>query len=444
MQHDPRLDNERKKNLNKLDALYTAVKKYAEGTGDPVVISMGGNNAKGVYEKHAVLAVRLEKDGDTSCQVIVNDSNSPGIKRILLLTKSNGKITDWSYEMGRQDGVLVVWGSKQTEGEISFRTSFIDRVYNAAKRYGKANSEPTMLDLLPIVDTSDYFLLFTNTPNFDIESNGVKSSGTSADLNDLLIPNVTDGDSENAENYAYWVETTGEVIFYNLTSTTTIDLGNNDNGVVVEVPSGSKVQINVDQNQADITTPKGSTVKVQHETLVGRDIDTITTTCVSGGQVRSVLTGKQLVIQGCIGTVTLEAKTNGTSDTKTVTGIKEGEAVYVTIQNNKIVAEVKDDTTTPPGPTTLIITNAPGSLQYKSSVTLTASEPATWSSDSSMVNVNSSTGKVESVRSFIKSGTAKITASSLDGQRTDSIIIQIKPAWWQWLIIVPLFGWIWY
>lgn len=96
-------------------------------------------------------------------------------------------------------------------------------------------------------------------------------------------------------------------------------------------------------------------------------------------------------------------------------------------------------------PTPLTITNAPsGPLQYKSSVTLTASEAVTWSSDSPMVKVNPTTGAVESVRSFIKTGAAKITATSLDGQRTASIDIPIKPAWWQWLIIVVLFGWIWY
>jgi len=97
-------------------------------------------------------------------------------------------------------------------------------------------------------------------------------------------------------------------------------------------------------------------------------------------------------------------------------------------------------------PSTLAITNAPASLQYKQSITLTASEVVTWSNDSKAVKVNSQTGKVESVSvfGFTKSSTAKITATSTDGNRTASVTIQIKPAWWQWLIIIPLFGWIWY
>ena len=97
-------------------------------------------------------------------------------------------------------------------------------------------------------------------------------------------------------------------------------------------------------------------------------------------------------------------------------------------------------------PSSITITNAPSNpLQYKSSVTLTASEPVTWSSDSAKVSVNRTTGEVKSVFSFLsKSGEAKITATSLDGKRTGSVTIQINPAWWQWIIIVALFGWLWY
>jgi hypothetical protein len=97
-----------------------------------------------------------------------------------------------------------------------------------------------------------------------------------------------------------------------------------------------------------------------------------------------------------------------------------------------------------PNPAPLTITNAPASLYYKQSVILTASEPVTWSSNSKMLKVDPNTGRVEGVRSFIKTGTATITATSLDGQRTASVNIAIKPTFGQWLVIILLFGWIWY
>lgn len=159
-----------------------------------------------------------------------------------------------------------------------------------------------------------------------------------------------------------------------------------------------------------------------------------------------------------IGTIDAQKKFSNVAlaNGKTMTSIVGGGVpvsdirLYVTDNNGNRVKEVLTNGTeidyvpsTPPS-TSLTISNAPTGLQYKSSITLTASEAATWSSDSSMVKIERQTGKVESVRSFSKTGTVKITATSLDGQRRDSINIQIKPAWWQWLIIIFLFGWIWY
>ena len=41
-------------------------------------------------------------------------------------------------------------------------------------------------------------------------------------------------------------------------------------------------------------------------------------------------------------------------------------------------------------------------------------------------------------------GTATITATSEDGGKTASCTVTVKLAWWQWLIKIMLFGWIWY
>lgn len=116
--------------------------------------------------------------------------------------------------------------------------------------------------------------------------------------------------------------------------------------------------------------------------------------------------------------------------------------LYVTDSNGNITREIQTNGTE--STVTITITNAPTApLQYRSSVTLTASEPVTWSSDSPKVKVNAATGEVQSVYSFFtKSSTVKITATSLDFQRTASITLQIKPTWWQWLLVVLLFGWI--
>ena len=80
-------------------------------------------------------------------------------------------------------------------------------------------------------------------------------------------------------------------------------------------------------------------------------------------------------------------------------------------------------------------------IRYKTSFTLTASEAVTWkSSNEKVLKVDPATGKLTTV----KRGTATITATSLDGNKTASCDVTVKYAWWQWLIIIILFGWIWY
>jgi uncharacterized repeat protein (TIGR02543 family) len=82
-------------------------------------------------------------------------------------------------------------------------------------------------------------------------------------------------------------------------------------------------------------------------------------------------------------------------------------------------------------------------LQYRSTATLrfttSASEAITWnSSDQSVVSVDQS-GNIAGLRR----GTARITATDSDGFSA-ACTVTVNYAWWQWLIVIFLFGWIWY
>ena len=41
-------------------------------------------------------------------------------------------------------------------------------------------------------------------------------------------------------------------------------------------------------------------------------------------------------------------------------------------------------------------------------------------------------------------GSATVTVESADGSIKDTCNVTVKYAWWQWIIIIVLFGWIWY
>ncbi len=82
-------------------------------------------------------------------------------------------------------------------------------------------------------------------------------------------------------------------------------------------------------------------------------------------------------------------------------------------------------------------------LRYKSSVYLTVPDQNVnvlkWTSDNSdIVSVNDN-GKITG----IKRGTATITAS-IEGGRSATYEVKVIYSFWQWLIVIFLFGWAWY
>lgn len=83
-------------------------------------------------------------------------------------------------------------------------------------------------------------------------------------------------------------------------------------------------------------------------------------------------------------------------------------------------------------------------LNYKDGASLTATttykDGVKWSSSNTNVATVDANGNITTTGR----GTANIIASSPDGSVTDSCQITVNYTWWQWIIVIVLFGWIWY
>lgn len=85
------------------------------------------------------------------------------------------------------------------------------------------------------------------------------------------------------------------------------------------------------------------------------------------------------------------------------------------------------------------------SLNYKQSgkinidTTLKTDDIKWSSSDNSVATVNAD-GTVYAAGT----GTAVITAENADGSIADTCTVNVSYTWWQWIIVIVLFGWIWY
>ena len=79
-------------------------------------------------------------------------------------------------------------------------------------------------------------------------------------------------------------------------------------------------------------------------------------------------------------------------------------------------------------------------LAYKETKELTASKNVTWSSsDTEVVTVDK-----HGVVTAVGRGTAEITATALSTGETQTCSVTVRYKWWQWLIVIFLFGWAWY
>ena len=118
--------------------------------------------------------------------------------------------------------------------------------------------------------------------------------------------------------------------------------------------------------------------------------------------------------------------------------------VPLTEESNSGIPEVSTDFEVPisfPTETEpLTISRTQMQLFYRQKAVLTADDTVTWQSDNdAVVKIDPATGKLTATGT----GTATITATADDG-RTASCTVTVQYTWWQWIIRILLFGWIWY
>jgi dihydroorotase len=92
------------------------------------------------------------------------------------------------------------------------------------------------------------------------------------------------------------------------------------------------------------------------------------------------------------------------------------------------------------------VITGPRTVDYRGTITLTADKAVNFTTDSNYITlekVDEKTVKVTSTKNFIKTGSAEIKATPVNGGDAVTVTVKVKPTFWQWLMIIFLFGWIW-
>ena len=122
--------------------------------------------------------------------------------------------------------------------------------------------------------------------------------------------------------------------------------------------------------------------------------------------------------------------------TTTAEGLKERKCSKCGAVETEVIPKLE-----PQQESKVMLNNHDISLRYKASSKLIASsENVEWSSSNTKVAVVDRNGNVKATGI----GTAIITVTDTETNMTDECRFTVSYDWWQWIIVIVLFGWIWY
>jgi len=229
-----------------------------------------------------------------------------------------------------------------------------------------------------------------------------------------------------------WVDA---LLFSSLTPNTSYTFYARMKETATHAASATSAVLNVSTDKAALT----GTVTISGNTIVG-----------------AVLTAQEnltSVPAVALGAVTYQWMRGGvpisgaTGATYTLTGADTGKTITVVVTAANCAGAVTSAATAAVTTVKPAVTGIKD-IEYRGSITLTSTNvDAVFTTSSKYVTitkVDDKTVKVTSKRGFIKTGSATITATPVGGGEPVNINVKVKPSFVQWLMIIFLFGWIWY
>lgn len=322
----PMVTEEYNSNINNLQALLDAVKKYQNsGSENAYGVNIGIHGRYFGSAGHSVWGIKAFEYEDHA-EILVYDSNHPREDRYLYLYKDdNGNYTSWSYNLF----LFCTWGTGHKDAEISFDTK---SAVAYAGLYLYLNGETiTEDDFLRY--NRGYNLIKTRNANFN----------TNEDAMQIHIANVVkrddlQGDPEddiyvdnNAEEY-YW--TKGKTLTFTPNGeNAAFKVAGDNTAISVDEFTGSGADVTVDDenNSVRLSLIKGSLLSTAFTTFNdnGEKIEII----ISGKSSNTTVTAKQtetgIIVTGISdGTVTLTKDEGVISSQEIENAVSDVEIVY--------------------------------------------------------------------------------------------------------------------
>ena len=305
-QFDADEKNFQRKTTNDIEGLYSAVKNYVNGVGNPIVLNFRTDNSE--IENHTVFVAGIEENAD-DIRIIVSDMNARHHEHYLVISKND---ETWHCELANAQ-----FDSDSAEFSYSFPA---DIVYSMGLLH--ANSAEKSISAEKKL-SQNYLLLAAKGQV------------------DSLQKTIDIGRPYNGDNIdglfglkMGWIERNNSTVdLITANETSEISVSDVNSAITLQAPANSKVAMTVDddaQNALTLTSRVGEAVSVDFMYARDDDISTVTITGTTAAEtVTAEETDTGLVVTGLNDmTVTLETA-DGSAET--AAQVTDGAAVQITV-----------------------------------------------------------------------------------------------------------------
>lgn len=411
---------------NDLQRLYEAVRNFQIANGDPIVIGMYGDIGTNTNTGHAVYPLRIGKETSTSCEIIVNDSNSPLEERVITLAKEEGIFTSWSFDLYSFDSYVTTWGSTLPNGKINFSTP-ASLLYYVGYYYNQEYGDNTLIH-------NDSLLLSSDIDTFAVQSGSSAEYVTESYAgSDWLIP-ILPVSGTNELSGMYWVNSEETLTISGLAEPTNISLAGYGGSIDVRVPAEAIIHLDVSDaggENAELILPENSDFSLSYTVENGEYLDTITILGKSVDTVKTARTERGVSFSG-VHDVTITAEIEGKTTSKSFTDISDSDSWEIVIENISnsievtlvVVDNASKYTITATAGTGGTVTGS-GTYDSGTSVTLTATPNSNYSFDGWYEN-NIKISGATATYTFVAASNRTIEARFV--KESDEVTISLDPS----------------
>lgn len=304
------------------DGIYNAVKDFEENGGEPVYISIGGEEGG-----HALMGLSIAEETPDCTKILVYDCNYPNKKCYLTLNGEKGRFNGWSYDLSSK----INWNNSSKESRIAYIRMASDFISDYKVGYAKEKNASLLMKIKKgisgIFSYSGDNIYLDKLDDCDLDS---------------VIPIKADTGENNSDNSMYWIDASEKPVEINdLEGNSTVSLAKGDLEISAINEGTSDISMNIDQKSVKIDGQKGSEFQIAYD--VSKDYENSDISIIEGNMNKTA-TVKQmkdnvLVISGIkkidVTSISKKDNSDGTSSSK--------EEQKVSINNADENAEYKID-----------------------------------------------------------------------------------------------------